>query len=93
MSAFIDEHAADNDSVKGRAYRAVNAALHNVIEKYAAEHNLGFVSSFKAQALTDNRIQRHLPAPIGDGTLADDPAIRAFSTKGLNAKTAALAYA
>ena len=92
MSVFVDEHEADNNSVKGRAYQAVNAALHDVFEKYADAHGLGFVGNFKKQAITDNRVQRHLPV-IGDGTLADDDAIRALATKGLTGKTAALAYA
>ena len=93
MSVFVDEHEAENNSVKGRAYQAVNTALLNVFEKYANAHGLGFVGNFKKQAITDNRIQRHLPAPIGDDTLANDAAIRAFATKGLTGKTAALAYA
>ena len=90
----MDEHEADNNSVKGRAYQAVNAALHNVFGKYAEAHGLGFVSNFKKQAITDNRVQRELPnADGGDGTLANDDAIRALATKGLNGKTVALAYA
>ena len=94
MSVFVDEHEADNNSVKGRAYQAVNAALHNVFEKYAEAHGLGFVGNFKKQAITDNRVQRKLPnADGGDGTLADDDAIRAFQAKIASGKTAALAYA
>src|SRR6266511_2165129 len=93
MSVFVDEHEAEANSIKGRAYQAVNAALHNVFEKYANAHGLGFVGNFKAQAITDNRIQRHLPAPVGTGALADDDAIRALQAKIVSGKTAALAYA
>ena len=95
MTVFVDAHEAEANSIKGRAYQAVNAALHNVFEKYANAHGLGFVGNFKNQAITDNKVQRHLPNATygGDDTLADDAAIRALATKGLNGKTAALAYA
>ena len=95
MSVFVDEHEAEANSIKGRAYQAVNAALNDVFEKYAEAHGLGFVGNFKKQAITDNRVQRRLPVAGygGDGTLANDAAIRAFATKGLSGKTTALAYA
>ena len=91
ISDFANEHTRDNNSVKGRAYQAVNNALNGVAGKVNTAH--GFAGAFKAQAVTGNRVQRHLPAPVGDGTLADDPAINAFATKGLDGKTAGLAYA
>jgi len=95
MSVFVDEHEAEANSIKGQAYQAVNAALHDVFERYAEAHGLGFVGNFKKQAITDNKVQRKLPNATygGDGTLANDAAIRALATKGLNGKTAALAYA
>ena len=53
-----------------------------------------FARQFKTAALVGNRVQRHLPvADGGDGTLANDAAINAFNTKGLDGNQAALAYA
>ena len=82
--AFVDAHAANANSVHGRAYRAVNATLNNLGTKFNNAHN--YLETFRAQALTDNRVQRNAAA-------LTDAAIRAFTPKIASGKTAALLYA
>ena len=70
---------------QAKAYTAVNAITGN-----AAQHAYGFLGAFKAQAITNNRIARH--SLVGQA-LEHDAVINAFATKGLDGKTAGLAYA
>ena len=88
INDFFEAHQAEANSVKGRAYRAVNTVLNGLAQKFTQAH--GFVAQFRAQAMTGNRVQRH--SVVGQA-LEHDAAIQAFSTKGINGKTAALAYA
>ena len=88
INAYFEAHQAEANSVKGRAYQAVNAALNNLAQKFTQAH--GFVAQFRAQAMTGNRVQRH---SVAGQPLENDPAVQAFSTKGIDGKTAALAYA
>ena len=88
VSEFVDAHRAEANSIKGHAYQAVNTALNNVAQKVGTTH--GFVGQFRAQAITNNRIARH---SVAGQALENDPAIQAFATKGIDGKTAGLAYA
>ena len=88
INAFFTAHELDNDSVRGRAWQAINAALNGMSDKFKDAHH-NYVGVFKAQALTDNRIQRATTA----GTLPNDAAIRGYANKIADAKTAGLLYA